>query len=67
MLYFIVVGDKCCGLCGGVVGGGVGIFCDNNNVFVVGVIFNGGIEVVVGGVVVDDELLNVVFVQYLCQ
>lgn len=55
-------GDKRRGLRGGAVGGGVGIFRDNNTVPAAGAIFNGGIEAVVGGATADDELLNVVFV-----
>lgn len=65
--HLIVVGDKRRGLRGGAVGGGVGIFRDNNTVPAAGAIFNGGIEAVVGGATADDELLNVVFVQHLRQ
>lgn len=61
------MGDKRRGLRGGAVGGGVGIFRNNNTVPAAGAIFNGGIEAVVGGAAADDELLNVVFVQHLRQ
>ena len=61
------MGDERRGLRGGAVGGGVGIFRDNNAVSAAGAVFNGGVEAVVGGATADDKLLNVVFPQHLLQ